>query len=282
MTSDTEIHTEIALPAGTIRLRDSGQGEPLFFVHGTLVHGGLWDKVVAELEGDFRCIVPDLPLGAHRIPMHPGADLRPGALVDMIVQVLDALELDRVTLIGNDSGGALSQMFAVRHPGRLSRLVLTNCDAFDNFPPKLFAYMRWAGLAPGAVSLMAQVLRAKGVRSLPFTFGAVAKKPLDPALMESFLRPLIDSAGIRRDAKKLIRGVSPRYTIEAAERLGDFESPTLLVWAPEDKHFPVDHARRLAEIIPNARLETVDDSFTYIPQDQPTQLAHYMKDFLSE
>lgn len=278
----TQIRTEVPLPAGTIRLRDSGQGEPLLFVHGTMVHGGLWEKVVAELEGDFRCIAPDLPLGAHRIPMGSGADLRPGAVVELMVQLLDALDIERVTLVGNDSGGALSQIFAVRHPGRVARLVLTNCDAFENFPPKLFSYLRWTALAPGGVTLMAQALRAKRVRTLPFTFGAVAKKPMDPDLMESFLRPLIDSAGIRRDAKKLIRGVSPRYTIEAAEGLADFQSPTLLVWAPEDKYFPLDHARRLAEIIPNARLETVPDSFTYIPQDQPTELARIMKEFLSE
>lgn len=282
MVEGARVRAEVVLPAGTIRLRDSGQGEPLLFVHGALVHGGFWDKVVAELEGDFRCLAPDLPLGSHRIPMNPGADLRPGGLVELMVQLIDALGLERVTLVGNDSGGALSQIFAVRHPDRLAGLVLTNCDAFENFPPKLFSYMRWTALAPGGVTVMAQILRAKSVRNLPFTFGALAKKRMDPDLVESFLRPVIDSAGIRRDAKKLLRGVSASYTVDAAQRLADLSAPTLLVWAPEDKHFPLDHARRLADIIPNARLETVEDSFAYVPQDQPTELARIMKEFLAE
>ena len=133
---------EVQLPQGTLRYRDDGSGEPIVFLHGLLVNGRLWERVTERLASDFRCIVPDLPLGSHSVPMNPDADLSPPGVARLVVDLLDSLGLDRVTLVGNDSGGAISQLVATSAPERISRLVLTNCDAYDNFPPKLFAYFK--------------------------------------------------------------------------------------------------------------------------------------------
>ena len=129
---------EIHLSQGTIRYREDGTGEPLLFVHGVVVNGGLWRKVVPRLSKDFRCIVPDWPLGAHELPMNPDADLSPPALAQLVVDFMDALGLETVTLVGNDTGGAICQLVMTRRPDRIGRLVLTSCDAIDNCPPQFF------------------------------------------------------------------------------------------------------------------------------------------------
>ncbi len=125
---------EVQLAQGTIRYRECGSGEPLVFVHGLLVNGDLWRKVAPSLAKSYRCIVPDLPLGSHEIPLATSADLTPPGLVRLITDFLDALELPAVTLIANDTGGALCQLLIAANPDRVERLVLTNCDAYENFP----------------------------------------------------------------------------------------------------------------------------------------------------
>ena len=131
----------MVLPQGTIRYRERGNGEPIVFVHGLLVNGDLWRKVVPTLAKDFRCITPDWPLGSHEVPMNPDADLTPTGLAKLVADFLAALELENVTLVGNDTGGALSQIVVTEHPERIARLVLTPCDAFEVFPPRLFKYL---------------------------------------------------------------------------------------------------------------------------------------------
>jgi pimeloyl-ACP methyl ester carboxylesterase len=278
VTSDKEIH----LPQGTILYRDEGAGAPIVFVHGVLVHGGLWAKVAGRLRDEFRCISPDWPLGSQRVPMSPDADLTPAGLADLVADFIERLDLGPVTLVGNDSGGAISQLVATRHPERVERLVLTNCDAFDQFPPRMFAYLRWAAFVPGAVGALAQSMRLHPVRKLPIAFGRLTKYPMDEDLVETFVRPSIENAGVRRDIKKVLRTISPRYTRAAAEELPHFHKPVLIAWGTDDKFFPAEHARKLAEILPNARLEWVEGARAFVPQDQPDRLAELLRDFVGK
>ena len=132
---------ELALPQGTIRYRERGSGEPIVFIHGLLVNGDLWRKVVPELSKDYRCIAPDLPLGSHAKAMSESADLSVYGLAKLIDDFLAALDLRDVALVGNDTGGALCQIVITRHPQRIGRLLLTPCDAFDNFPPPFFKWL---------------------------------------------------------------------------------------------------------------------------------------------
>jgi pimeloyl-ACP methyl ester carboxylesterase len=278
------VRAQANLSQGVVRYRETGpkDGDPIVFVHGVLVNGSLWDGVVAGLSREFRCIVPDWPLGSHEVALAPNTDLTPAAVAALVVDFLDTLGLGSVTLVGNDSGGAISQLVAARHSSRVSRLVLTNCDAFDNFPPKMFAYLRWATFVPGAVSVLSQSMRFNATRRMPFAFGRLTKKPIDRALLDSFVSPSITDKGVRRDIKKFLRGVSPRYTIEAAESLRNFEKPVLLAWGTDDKFFPAEHALRLQALLPNARLEWVEDARAFVPLDQPDRLATLIAEFMRE
>jgi pimeloyl-ACP methyl ester carboxylesterase len=264
----------VELPQGTIRYRESGSGEPIVFMHGLLVNGLLWRKVVPLLEADFRCIVPDLPLGSHPEPMNPDADLSPPGLAAIVDRFIGALGLDRVTLVANDTGGAIAQITAANHPERIGRLVLTNCDAFENFLPPAFRPLQWTARVPGLLTLALQGMRFDLLRRRsPMAFGWLIKHDLKGAPLEEWMRPFLSSREIRRDTVKVLRGIHPRYTLEAAERLRSAERPTLIAWAEEDRFFKLSFAERLADAIPGARLERIPDSYTFVSEDQPERLA---------
>jgi pimeloyl-ACP methyl ester carboxylesterase len=272
---------EIELTAGTIRYRDTGSGPPIVFVHGLLVDGTLWRKVVPRLEDRFRCLVPDLPLGSHAVPMKPDADLTPPALARTIGEFLERLDLRDVTLVANDTGGALTQILLAsgEQNDRIARVVLTPCDSFDNFFPPMFRPLQWLARVPGAVNVVIQTLRAPALRRLPLAYGWLTKRRLPNDVTAAWVRPCQTSRGVRKDTAKLLVGVSPRYTNEAAEKLHLFDRPVLIAWAPEDRFFPLEDARRLAELFPDARIEEIADSYTFVSEDQPDQVARLVGAF---
>lgn len=271
---------EVALSAGTLRYRERGSGEPIVFVHGALVHGDLWRNVVPLLSDRYRCLTPDWPLGSHEIAMAPDADLSPPGLARLIVSFLDALGIEKATLVGNDTGGALCQIAATEHPSRVARLVLTDCDAFDIFPPRMFAYLKWSARIPGAIYLTAQSMRLRPNRRLPIAYGWLSKQRIPNEISDAYVRPITSDAGVRRDATKLLKGFSPRYTQEAARKLADLRVPALIAWARKDRFFPYRYAERLAQVIPDARLEPIGDSLTFVPEDQPERLAELIGAFI--
>lgn len=272
---------EITLTPGTIRYRDVGSGPTIVFVHGALVNGLLWRKVVPALARDFRCIVPDLPLGSHGVPMRSDADLSPPAVADALHDLLVALDLHDVTLVGNDTGGAVCQLLVTRKPERVGRLVLTNCDAFDNFPPAMFAGLVQMARVPVLLGMVLKATRFRAIARSPLVFGWLAKHGLDDATLDAYLRPVRGTPGILHDLAKLARGLDTRLTLEAAERLRGFNRPTLLAWAHEDRLFPVAHAERLAALLPDARVVRIADSFTFVSEDQPARLAELIASFVA-
>jgi pimeloyl-ACP methyl ester carboxylesterase len=272
---------EITLTPGTIRYRDVGSGPTIVFVHGALVNGLLWRKVVPSLARDFRCIVPDLPLGSHAVPMRPDADLSPPAVADAIHEFLAALDLNDVTLVGNDTGGALCQLLVTRHPERVGRLVLTNCDALEVFPPSIFAGLVSMARIPALLGLVLKGTRIRALARSPLVFGWLAKHGLDDATLDAYLRPVRETPGILHDLAKVARGLDPRLTLEAAERLRGFTRPTLLAWAHEDRLFPVTLAERLASLLPDARVVRIADSLTFVSEDQPARLAELIASFVA-
>jgi pimeloyl-ACP methyl ester carboxylesterase len=178
---------ELDLPQGRLRYFEAGTGAPIVFVHGLLVNANLWRKVVASLSPEFRCLTLDLPLGSHTLPMPEAADLTPYGLADLIPDTLEALALDQVTLVGNDTGGALCQMLVTRRSERVGRLVLTSCDFRDNFPPRMFRYFKPAAVIPGAIKLLMLPMRLRAPRRLPFAFGWLVTKPIDRKAEDSYL-----------------------------------------------------------------------------------------------
>ena len=281
-----ELHPDpqdVHLPQGTIHYRDTGEGKPLVFAHGLLVDGTLWRKVTPLLEDRFRCVVPDLPLGSHRLPMAPDADLSPPGVARLVADFIAALDLEDVTLIGNDTGGAICQLVATRHPERLGRLVLTPCDAYENFLPPFFRPVQYAARVPGLLAALLQPARIGAVQRSPLGFGLlISPGNIDPEVVDAWLRPSLTDAGVRRDAIKFLRAISNRYTLEAAEKLRAFDRPTLIAWAPEDRFFKLSYGERLAAAIPDARLARVEGSRTFVSEDQPERLAELIGEFVLE
>jgi pimeloyl-ACP methyl ester carboxylesterase len=268
----------VELSQGTVRYRDEGEGRPLVFVHGILVNGLLWRRVTPRLDG-FRRIVPDLPLGSHEVPLNPGADLTPPGLAQLIADFLEALDLDDVVLIANDTGGALAQIVAANHPERLGGLVLTPCDSFENFLPPMFKGLQGAARVPGALHAFIQPLRVRPTRNLPIAFGWLRKHPIEDEVSDAYLAPFFAHAGVRRDLRKVLTGISTRHTLDAAAKLSEFDKPALITWAPEDKVFPLEHAHRLADILPQAKVVEIPDSYSFVPEDQPERLAELVAEF---
>jgi pimeloyl-ACP methyl ester carboxylesterase len=264
----------VRVPAGTLEYRERGSGPPAVFVHGVAVNGDIWRKVVPELADQYRCITPDLPLGGHSIGLDPGADLSLFGLARIVADFLEALELDDVTIVANDTGGAISQALVGRHPERVGRLVLTSCDAFEVFPPKAVAYLPWLARVPGAFLPVGQMLRARSFHRLPITYGWATKDPIDPRIVnESYIAGLRRSKGVRRDFARMLRAVDKHDTLEAAELLRNFDKPAVVAWAADDKFFPREHGRRLAELLPQGRFELIENSRTFIPEDNPAALV---------
>jgi pimeloyl-ACP methyl ester carboxylesterase len=268
---------EIDLPAGRIGYREAGEGPPIVFVHGYLVDGRLWDGVVDRLADRFRCLVPDWPIGAHRIAMDPSADLTPPGVAATIADFLEALDLSNVTIVGNDSGGAMSQVLVTTRPERVGRMVLTNCDTHENFPPGIFKAMPPLAKLPGGMAVL----------SAPFRVDALARRAFKPfartgipdELIDSWMEPSKRDRGVRRDLKKVTAGMNRRHTLAAAAKLRGSELPILLAWAPGDRYFPISFAERLAGEAGNAKIVPIPDSKTFVPLDQPQLLAEEIAQF---
>ncbi|MGW6281701.1 alpha/beta fold hydrolase [Kribbella sp. NPDC055071] len=268
------------LPGGQVAYAERGSGVPVVFIHGLLANANLWRKVVPEVaEAGFRCIAADWPLGGHRLPFPAETDLTPVGVADLIAQFLAELELVGAIIVANDTGGALAQILMANHPERIGRVVLTPCDAFEEFFPKPFDQMPRLVRIPGALWLAGRLFQSSAVRRLPNTFGILAKRGVPDAILDSYVQPIRDSGEIRRDAKRFISGVHRRDTLAAAERLAGFDKPVLIVRADEDRIFAPELFERLAAALPNATLVTVADSWTFIPEDQPSELAQLIVNF---
>lgn len=269
--SPSDERREAELPAGTVRYREAGEGKPVVFVHGYLVDGRLWDAVVDALRDRCRCIAPDWPMGAHRVAMKPGADLSPPGFAELIADFLAALDLHDVTIVGNDSGGAMSQVLLARRPERIGRLVLTNCDTHENFPPGIFKAMPPIARLPGGMSLLAAPFRVGTVARAAFR--PFARSRIPDELIASWMEPAMHDKAVRQDLRKVTAGMNKRHTLEAAERLRGTELPILLAWTPGDRFFPISYAERLAGSVRNARIVRIPDAKTFVPLDQPRLLA---------
>jgi pimeloyl-ACP methyl ester carboxylesterase len=272
---------EITLPQGTVSYRDSGEGPPVVFVHGLLVDGTLWRKVTPLLDGTARSIVPDLPLGSHRIAMNADADVTPHGVARLVGDFMAALDLEDVTLVGNDTGGMISQLVALDHGERVGRLVLTNCDCFEVFPPKEFVPMVKSARVPGAVKAALQPMRSAAARRTVLAYGGLAREIPDE-VTGAWTEPARTDAAVRADLIRFMKAVDNSIAIEAAARFAQLKIPSLVVWAQDDRFFPRELGERLAATLPNARLEPIANSRTFVSEDQPEALADLIRGFVRE
>ncbi|MBA2681054.1 MAG: alpha/beta hydrolase [Ktedonobacteraceae bacterium] len=275
-------YKEVALPQGSIRYYDQGSGPVLVFIHGVFVNSALWRNVIPRLTQRFRCIVPDLPLGAHSLPMHADANLSPGGLAQLVADFLAALNLQDVTLVGNDTGGAICQLTIAAHPERITRLVLTNCDAFENFFPPFFSFLHYGPrfFGEGFTRFLARILRSRvAQRGLVAT---VAYHRIEDDVLDAVFGSFLHNEGVQRDVTKVLQGISNRYTLEASRAFGSFQHPVLLVWGKNDPFFSARFAVRLQQAFPSATLEFVSHSRAFVPEDQPELLAQRIMEFVHE
>jgi pimeloyl-ACP methyl ester carboxylesterase len=276
----------VDLGVGPVEYRDFGSGAPTqpvaVFVHGFLVNGTVWDPVVERLAADgVRCIVPDWPLGAHRQPADPDVELSPTNVAAAVLGLLDTLDLRDVVLVGNDTGGALCQLALRGDAHRVGRLVLTNCDAFEQFPPPFFVPLFLLARSPRAVWAIAQQTRLRAVRHSPLGFGPLLNRPRSASLTRSWIQPLLDSRAVRHDVARFARAMQRTELIDAATWLSQFPGPVRLVWGTRDKHFKVELGQRLAAVFPRARLDEVSDATTFVSIDRPDAVADAVRDVVA-
>jgi pimeloyl-ACP methyl ester carboxylesterase len=272
----------IELSAGTIEYEDTrGSGPIVVLLHGLAMDGSLWRHVVQVLRDDFRCIVPTLPFGGHRISLRAYADLSPHGIARLQAEFLGQLDLHEVTLVGTDSGIFL--IVASAYPERIARLAIISCSVFENYPPGLPGRMvaLAAGL-PGGLNALAQPICLRALRRLPIALGLMTKRAIPDEITDAWLHPLLTQPEIRRDLGKYARLAKKGVMLTATENLRSFDRPTLVVWAKQDRVMPPEHGRRLVELLPDGRLIEIDDSYTLIPEDQPDELARAIRQFIRD
>jgi pimeloyl-ACP methyl ester carboxylesterase len=272
----------VELSAGTVEYGDTGgDGPVLVLLHGLAMDGRVWSEVIAELGAGYRCLTPTLPFGAHPVALNADADLSLRGIGRIVAEFLQRLDLDGVTLVFNDWGGAQT-MIADGLMERVGRLVLTPCEAFENYPPGLAGRMAaLSGRLPGGLSVMRMTLAAPQLRRLPFVYGQMSRQGVPEELMQSWLEPLRLPA-IRRDLRKYVTGVGQgrRDMLAATASLASFEKPVLVVWGPDDRMMRPANGARLADAFPDARLVEVSGSYVLMPIDRPTALTEALREFI--
>jgi pimeloyl-ACP methyl ester carboxylesterase len=277
-TDHTVVGPEVAdLQQGRLAYRATGPAEssspPVVFVHGVLVDGRLWEAVADRLAAEgIRSYAPTLPLGAHQWPMNPDADLSPRGIAQLVLDFIAALDLSDVTLVGNDTGGALCQIMLGTDTSRIGAAVLTDCDAFGTFPPRAFAPLFQALRHPAVVACLAPALRVAKVRHGQLAYGPLSSVPIDRGLTRDWVLPLARNE-IRRDVARFARGVDPRALLDAASRFGQFAGPVRIVWGEDDPFFRTELGTQLSEAFAHGTLTTVPAGRTFLPLDHPDELA---------
>ncbi|MGZ4187821.1 MAG: alpha/beta fold hydrolase [Solirubrobacteraceae bacterium] len=271
----------VQVSAGPIEYIDTGgDGRVLVLLHGLAMDGRLWGQVMSELGEGWRCVMPTLPFGAHRVPMRADADLSLRGIGRIVAELLERLDLRDVTLCFNDWGGA-QVMISQGLMDRVGRLALVACEAFENYPPGLPGRLAAVSARmPGGIAMMRRALLVRKLRELPITFGRMSKHGVPDELMRDWLSPLARRE-IRRDLAKYAGDAwqGRRDMLAATPALSTFERPVLVVWAPEDRMMRPAFGARLVAAFPDARLVEVADSYTLVPIDQPKLLAAALCEF---
>jgi len=272
---DAHRHT-VSTPTGDLSYLDIGTGPVALFVHGIATNAYLWRNVIARLAGQRRCIAVDLPLHGQS-PVT--ADLSLAGLASALAGFCDALGLGRIDLVANDTGGAIAQIFAARHPGRLASLTLTNCDTDGNMPPEMMKPIieqAAAGrLAPVAVAMFAD-LGAAGQA----IFGELYEdlERVDPGLIRSYLEPGIGTMERAREFERLLVALDPADLSAVTPLLRELTVPTLVVWGTADKSFDVSWAYWLRDTIPGVTgVVTIDGGRLLFPDERAAEFVPHLE-----
>ena len=268
----------IATRSGEISYIDVGNGPVALFVHGVATNAYLWRNVIGALSGKRRCVALDLPLHGQS-PVTAGQDLSVAALAAGLEDFCDALGLTGIDLVANDTGGAVAQVFAARHPERLASFTLTNCDTAGNLPPEDFKptveLARAGDLAPTAVALFTDLDAAAKVA---FGNGYEHLDRVDPAVIRSYLEPCFGSLERAREFERLLAAMDDGDLEAVTPQLRELTVPTLIVWGTGDAFFDVSWAYWLRDTIPGTtRVVTVDGARLFFPDERATDLVPHLE-----
>ncbi len=273
--------SRMTLPGGTIQVTEDGpaDGAAVVLFHGFMVDERLWAPIVPALvAAGLRVLRPRLPVGSHRVPL--GAAPSPRGVAHLVADLVEQLDLRDVTLVGNDSGGAMSQMLLAERPERIGRVVLTNCDTADNFPPFPFdlLFLRLSRV-PRVLHWVMRLGNATGATRM--LFGWLTSRGFDRALVDSWTRPYLEDAAIRAETDRFLQAVDPRELRDAETRISELDLPLLLLWGADDRFFTLRHARRLAGLMRRARLVEIPNAKTFVMHDAPEAVAREIIAFAS-
>lgn len=263
---------QLSLQQATISYRVLGPEDsahpPVVFVHGILVDHRLWIRVAERLaDKGFRCILPDLPLGSHTLAVDDSVALTPGSVAEMVHELIGALGLTDATVVGNDTGGGICQLLVDAHPDSVGRLVLTNCDAFEVFPPFPFNVVFAAMRGPRSIKLLSALMKVPALRHSPLGYGLLLKR--DDELTASWIRPITTDRRIARNLATLLRAVRAMDLTDVGTRLERFGKPVTVVWGMADRCFTPALGRRLVAAFPNATFVEVPGASTFVARDVP-------------
>jgi pimeloyl-ACP methyl ester carboxylesterase len=272
---------------GPLAWRSSGHGPTLVFFAGALANGELWRDVIVALEDRYRCITVDLPLGAHTWPLAPGADRSATSLARLLLDCLELLEVEDASVVANDTaGGLLLLSLATGHPalGRIGRLVLTNCENYELFPPEKLKKAVAAARAMPRVARAAIRLQMRLADRSPAIrrrfIASVAASKLDDGRFESISGSARRDPRVFGDLVAALAGERPQLLIDAAEAIPRFDPPVLVIWGDACDFFPMTGAQRLASDFPHATLVPVPGAKTWVPVDNPAAVAEAIANFV--
>jgi pimeloyl-ACP methyl ester carboxylesterase len=266
---------------GGIQYIDEGKGHPILFLHGALSNSNTWRNVIPVLSKKYRCIAIDLPLGGHYLPVSDRVDVTPVGIAKIIHACIESLSLEKVTIVSNDTGGAYAQVFASLFPDSIDKLIFSNCEVLDVFPPLKFKYLVWAVRIPGFTFLLSRIFSFKKMLKSNLVMGLLSSKITTEELYGLYLVNFIHNKSVRRNFADAARHWSPVYTRAAAEKLKDLKTPVLILWGDADvKLFPVSLGETLKGIFQDATLIKIAGARTYIQEDQPEQTSAEILKFM--
>src|SRR5262245_18761703 len=258
--------------AGRMAFTEQGDGPVALFVHGVFLNADLWDGVIDRVRDVRRCIAPDLLCHGHTRE-RSDVDVSFAGQARALVQLLDALDVGRVDLIANDSGGGIAQILSARHPERIRTLTLTNCDVHDGWPPPAFMPTVQAVLGGGLRALL-ESLRDPAVARGALGVGFEHPERLSDETLRGSLEPLLASDERVANLERFFRAMDCAQTVEVEPLLRRLEAPTLVVWGTADVFFDVAWGRWLCDTIPGARpLVELPEAKLFFPMERTAQLA---------
>ena len=268
MAQKSNLH--VKTPSGNIAYVERGTGPVALFVHGVLLNGHLWRNQLAHLSDTRRCIAVDL-LGHGDTQIQPDQDVSVTANAKMLREFLDALSIEQVDLVGNDSGGGIAQIFAALNPQRVRSLTLTNCDTHDNWPPEAFKPFLAMAAAGGLRGTLDAMLGDKSIYRSPQALGPAYEHPerLSDESIETYLRPLVRTEQRTRDFQRFLAAFDDKHTLAIEAQLKTLKAPTLIVWGTDDIYFDVKWAHWLADTIPGTRrLVEIKGARIFFPEER--------------